>query len=337
MLVNLWYRDKATLAPDAARLEKAVEEYLRSERNGLNVPEPDVEDAVRAIPAEAPFELRMLAGTDPDDGVRAAPITCRHMAAWNCERFDRKRTESRPLSPEEAQERGLDPSGDSWADFTVAEEHPVTSWIRTLSDSVVIALIRENPYWLRNAAIADRIFRWRRDLLDGSNLAAHQVAKACLDQLAGHSVRRGRPSVGPQFSAEALREAFETVEARMRQDREAWLAVREEHSDKASLLTIGAAFLRRCPGWDSPEAEQWQSQAGYRVLGNLTPDQTVQHLARHLLIVHDTNDDKGRWVVIDDDGWPRAAAVALLAARWKTSKGWVLKTTRGGNVRSNPN
>ena len=54
MLVDrLWYLNKARLRPEAAAVAEAVERYLLSERKGLNVPEPEVEEAVAGIADDA--------------------------------------------------------------------------------------------------------------------------------------------------------------------------------------------------------------------------------------------------------------------------------------------
>jgi hypothetical protein len=209
-------------------------------------------------------------------------IEWRHVCAINCDRFD--------------------------------SEHPITNWIRTLSDSAVMALIRENSYWLRNAALADRICRRRLDLLTGDD-----TARAFLGQLLSPGSRpsgRHRPTSGPQFAPSMLCAALEMAQAQARADQVLWGGVREAATDHATWREVGAAFLRRVDGGDAPYVLR------------LTSRQVISHLGRHLVIVRPANEDRTRWVCIDDPGWPRASAVALLAARWKVSKGWMLKKLR---------
>jgi hypothetical protein len=45
------------------------------------------------------------------------------------------------------------------------------------------------------------------------------------------------------------------------------------------------------------------------------------HLGQLLLVVKD-RDDKD-YVVIDEEAWPRAEALALLSARWQVSRRWI--------------
>jgi len=291
------------LTAEAAAISAAAEAYLRSERRGFNMPEPEVEAAVRAIPDDAPVWLQTLAGRGITN-IRASAIAWRHIAAGNCHSFEREKYEDRPVDE------------NTTKTIKVEDEDAINTWIRTQPDAVVMALIRENALWLRNAAVADRICRWRLQTLDGDT-----VAQAFLRQLAGHQSRKGHPQAGPRFPSLQLRQAIEAVEADRGTERELWLKVREESDAKATLLGIGETWWWRKHGWDAARVAWWKDN-GRRSL-KLTGDQAVMHLGRHLVIVRDTNDD--RWVVIDDEGWPRAVAVALLAARWKVSKGWVLK------------
>jgi hypothetical protein len=206
-------------------------------------------------------------------------IIGRHVCAFNCHQFD--------------------------------QGHPVTRWIGMLSDPVVMALIRENAYWLRNGAVTDRICRRRLELLTGD-----ATARAFLGQLLSASPqpsKRHRPTSGPRFASSILREALETAEAQAREDQALWRRVREAGPDSVTLGEVGEAFLRRQYGRDAPDAPR------------STPAQVTKHLGRHRVLVRPVNDDRTRWVCIDDPGWPRASVVALVAARWRVSKGWMLK------------
>jgi hypothetical protein len=273
----------------------------------VNVLEPEVEEAVACIADDADPELLRLR-----DGLagslNASSFTWRQIAAMNCHRFDRKREKNVPLGAGRTKT------------VTAKEEHPVNRWIRTLSGDVVLAMVRESPLWLRNGAVADRICRWCIDLV-GHDPTASKAARQFLERLAGggHG-RRGRPTIGPRFPARDLWGAVEAVEAQRRAERDTWLLVRREASAKTTLLSLGEVFWRRVHGWDSATIKGLE-----RHLPNLTKDQVVMHLAQHLVIVRDTKNDPSRWVVIDDKGWPRASAIALLAARWDVEKGWILK------------
>jgi hypothetical protein len=169
--------------------------------------------------------------------------------------------------------------------------------------------------------VADRVCQWRLALVNGDGAGAY------LAQLAGATARAGRPAAGPRFPAASIRGALEAVEAERRAEAETWRTVRGALGGKATLLDVGAAWWRRVHGWDSDVMTAWERERGWS-LPELTKDQLVMHLGGHLVVVRDVNDDRSRWVTIDDDGWPRGAAVALLAARWKVSKGWVVKAAR---------
>jgi hypothetical protein len=308
MLVDtLWYLDKTRLRPEAEAVAEAVESYLLSERKGLNVPEREVEEAVAGIADDADPELLLLRYglTGP---LRASSFTWRLISANNCHRFDRRREKDIRLG------KGRTKT------VTGKEEHPVSRWIRTLADDVVMALIREHPLWLRNAAVADRICKWRIDLL-GDDLVARESARQLLEYLAGggHG-RRGRPSIGPRFPARDLWTSVKAVEAHRRAERQTWLRVREGARANATLLRLGEAFWQRVHGWD-PDSIKALGRNAF----TLTNEQVVMHLGHLLVIVRDPKNTPGRWVAIDDEGWPRASTIALLAARWKVEKGWILK------------
>jgi hypothetical protein len=301
---RLWYRSRAELNAEASAVARAVDDYLLEESNGLNVPDPKVGKAVAAIADTADAEVLRL--RDGLKGLlRASPFTWRLISAQNCHLYERRRTKDLKLGPNRTKT------------VTAKEEHPVNRWLRTLSDDVVMAFIREHPQWLRNAAVADRICQWRIDLLS-NDPTKRESARQLLEHLAGRSDgRRGRPSTGPRFPARDLGGAVEEVEAQQRIKRETWLRVREEMGAKISLLKLGEVFWQRVHGWDLDSSKEWGLA--------LTRDQAVMHLGRHLVIITQRSGDEIRWVAIDDDGWPRASAVAWLAARWKVSKGWVLK------------
>ncbi len=302
---RLWYGDKTQLNADAEAIAKAAEEYLLSEARGLGVPEPEVEEAVRSISDDASPWLQSLAGRDVGP-VRASAITWRHIAAQNCHQFERARYEDRPVGDD----------GRTTKSVKVSDEDDVNAWIRKQSDAVVMGLIRENALWLRNAAVADRICQWRLDM------------SPYLRELAGLKAGkgRGRPEAGPRFPSGMLHEAFLTIEREHQHQRNLWCAVREG-AGSAPLLELGAEWWRQLHGWDRVTVAAWERKAG-SALFQLTPEQAVKHLASHLVIVRDANDDRTRWVTIDDNGWPRAAAVALCAARCRVSKGWLLKRIR---------
>lgn len=303
----LWYLDQAKLRPEAEALVGAVDDYLLSERKGLNVPDPEVEEAVAAIADDAdPELLRLRDGLT--GSLRASAFTWRQISAQNCHRYDRRRTKDVKLGPNRTKT------------VTAKEEHPVNAWIRALSDAVVMALIREHPQWLRNAGVADRICKWRIDLL-ADDPKISEPARGLLEQLAGRGFgRRGRPNRGPRFPRRDLWNAVVVTEARQRVHHETWLRVRAEADDNTGLLRLGSVFWWRAHGW----TEETLKPFG-RDFGTLTDDQIMMHLGQHLVIVRDTKNDRSRWVVIDDEGWPRASAIALLASRWKVERGWILK------------
>ena len=313
----LWYLDKTKLRPEAEAVARAVDDYLLSEKKGLNVPEPEVEEAIAEIVDDAdPELLRLRDGLT--GSVRASRFTWRQISAQNCHRYERRKTKDIKLGPNRTKT------------VTAKEEHPINRWIRALPDDVAMALIREHPQWLRNAAVADRICKWRIDIL-GDDSTAKEAAKRFLEQLAGggHG-RRGRPTIGPKYPARDLWNAVKTVEANRLTDRKVWLRVREEAGARLGLLALGKVFWWRVNGWDANSI-----RASGRDL-DLTDDQAVMHLGRLLVIVRDTKNDRGRWVTIDDEGWPRASAIALLSARWKVEKGWILKQRpKDGNKNQN--
>lgn len=123
----LWSLDTTKLRPESEAVTRAVDDYLASERKGLNVPDPEV----------------LLLRDGLQGAIRAAPFTWRLISAQNCHRYDRRRTKDVRVGP------------DRTKTVTAKEEHPVNRWFRTLSDEVVMAFIREHPQWLRNAAVAD--------------------------------------------------------------------------------------------------------------------------------------------------------------------------------------
>jgi hypothetical protein len=193
-------------------------------------------------------------------------------------------------------------------------------WIREQSDTFVVALIREHPMWLRNPAVADRVSLWRYKMVSEDDEAASRWLKHIASRyvLTGS---RGRPTRGPRHPVEVLRITMDAVLKQRRRERDVWLTARQG-IDSSSLLEVGQAFWRQLNGW----TREHVSRSGRRwAIPSLEREPLIQHLSRNLVIVRDTSDDETRWVVIDDDGWPRAAAVSLLAARWKVSKGWVLK------------
>ena len=57
---TLWYLDRDIPTEDANILAAAVEDYLREETAGLNLPDPD-EETVRSIPDDAPAIRTRLA------------------------------------------------------------------------------------------------------------------------------------------------------------------------------------------------------------------------------------------------------------------------------------
>jgi hypothetical protein len=310
---RLWY-DRRELTPTARAVLAATDAYLQEQRRGLNLPDPAVEAAVAAIPEDAPPEVLRLAGIG--GGIRAAGITWRHIEAQNAHRnHHRERQEDRRLSPEEARAHGLDPNGEHSMTVMVADADPVTAWLQGQSDAVVLGLISENPLWLRSPAIADRVCRWRCQLL-ASDLPAWESARANLDQLAGRRGARGRPAAGPAAAPADIRAAVTRVEAQNRAERETWGRVREELPDGAALTEVGRAWLLRLWDWDAHPRLREQK---------IRPEHVTAHLVRHLVIVGTSRGTTRRWIVIDDNGWPRVAAVALLAARWDVSPAWVLK------------
>ena len=234
-------------------------------------------------------------------------IRWRHMVAEHCHLFERRRVESRPIPGEP----------DKTIDVEAAPEHPVNTWLRSLSDSVIMGLIRENPHWLRNAAVADRICARRFALLKGNADARKLLRQLTISSVVGAA--RGRPS-GPRAAAPARQGAMSRYEKEARGTRAAWLGLRADNPG-VGLIELGRRTLRRLDGWDSPEVEEWSARRRFDPYRKLTEPQLLMHLGQLLLVVKD-RDDKD-YVVIDEEAWPRAEALALLSARWQVSRRWI--------------
>lgn len=233
----------------------------------------------------------------------------RHGVAESSHGFERRRLESKD---------------DQSIAVEVRPEHHINIWIASLSDAVVLALIRENPHWLRNAAVADRLCAWRQDLARGDRRKAE--ARALLKQLAEPTAPAARRGARPysRVAAEARREVIDSIEADARKIRSEWLHIRANNPE-AELAALGALFLRRLNGWAAPDPSIYSPESKVARGATLDPQwdepQLLWRLAEQLLIVKDR--DNKNYVVIDEGTWPRSRALALVSERWRVSKRWL--------------
>src|SRR5262249_26482943 len=144
---SLWYqsapervdgrsRGLAALNEFAAKLARACEDHLMFERRHFHrLPEPEVEEVTRTLP-DYPDGV-----VDLDDLMpMLKDIRSRHWVAASSHGFERRRLESREVPGHPDQSMVVE----------VRPEHPVNTWVTSLPGHVVLALIRENPKWLRN-------------------------------------------------------------------------------------------------------------------------------------------------------------------------------------------
>jgi hypothetical protein len=301
----LWYyKHRDGFLPFAVRLIAACEKQLAFEAEIFHtLPEPEVEEATQLIPddpnADAWDEMQMFRG-----------ILARHGVATACHTYPRRRMGDVPVEGR----------SDMTKTVELEPEHPVNAWLRSVSDEVILGLIRENPLWLRSPAIADRLAQHRERLNRGD-----RNSRRFLQRLASPSPvpGRGRPS-GPRIvSAASVRQwALSNYERQARDVRTVWLTLRAENPDDR-LGDLGRRFVQHLKGWRDPEAlERWTKRMRRPPpFSELTEPQLLRHFADALPIVKD-RDDKN-YVRIDEDTWPRARSLALLAARWRVSKRWL--------------